>query len=486
MKKLVGWLLQFDKRWRVKRLRKERRSQADIEIRKGRRPRRPQGLRARFFLLITIPLFVAQAGFIAFFYSRLHEELTLRSASILATEVRRTLQLIETAPDDESRLGILARTNASPWLDVYFLGSEFGSPLPSASHEKPVWRSYFSVGEKLRVALEGGIGGRDLTIMRSPNNKELWLRFRTAGDSLVEVRTPRKRLLSSTWHTLVVSVLLLSVVLWVFALLFMHNQVRSLRSLADAANALGRNDPEVQPANPSGALEVRVAMASFNRMLTRLSRQRSRRRRFLEGIGYDLHATASRIRVLATAPSLEGKRRSLTQEAEGLESLVKHYLSSLRESEGEKPQRVLWSKLLSDLLDETSSRRPEISRSFLCAPDLASDVRRVATLRCFRNLLDSVLKSTNSSLQISARPATWENQLNSVDIYIEADNAKLGDDRKEVQPKDIPQENQRSFAVARDLLADQGGKLLLWDSGGAVPVVHVQFPIALPSAKKQG
>ena len=90
-------------------------------------------------------------------------------------------------------------------------------------------------------------------------------------EGVLHVEAPRKRLFTATLYLFVIwlvgSALLLSAV----AVLFMKNQVRAIRRLADAAEAFGLGR-DIGAIKPEGATEARQAAAAFNQMRERIRR----------------------------------------------------------------------------------------------------------------------------------------------------------------------------------------------------------------------
>ncbi len=78
-----------------------------------------------------------------------------------------------------------------------------------------------------------------------------------------------------------------SILLFAIAALFLKNQVRAIRRLANAAEAFGRGR-DIGPIKPEGASEVRQAAAAFNRMQANIRRFVQRRTEMLAGISHDL------------------------------------------------------------------------------------------------------------------------------------------------------------------------------------------------------
>src|SRR5439155_22909963 len=92
------------------------------------------------------------------------------------------------------------------------------------------------------------------------------------SDGVMSVGVPRNRLSSSTTYIFVMWMLGSSLVLLAVATVFLRNQVKSLRRLAEAADSFGKGRP-VPSFKVEGAVEIRRAAIAFMTMRDRLQRQ---------------------------------------------------------------------------------------------------------------------------------------------------------------------------------------------------------------------
>ncbi len=96
----------------------------------------------------------------------------------------------------------------------------------------------------------------------------------------------RRLVTPSNPHQLIVLTLVFGALLTFVSYIFLRNQLRPIRRLAEAATAFGKG--RVVHYRPSGATEVRAAGAAFLDMRNRIERQTQARTYMLSGISHDL------------------------------------------------------------------------------------------------------------------------------------------------------------------------------------------------------
>jgi signal transduction histidine kinase len=207
-----------------------------------------------------------------------------------------------------------------------------------------------------------------------------WANFdsRIAQDS---VNWPYRVLLSV--GILVTAVLLLSLfgVRWI---------TRPLKTLADAAEELGRNIDR-PPLAETGPLEVARAARALNTMQSRLSRYLHDRTRILAAMSHDLKTPITRLRLRAELLDDPVLKQKFSRDFEELEAMVVETLDFMRGLEsGEASQRVDINALLESL--QADVREAGGNMQIEGAALSPCEARPQALKRCLSNLIDNALK----------------------------------------------------------------------------------------------
>ena len=170
---------------------------------------------------------------------------------------------------------------------------------------------------------------------------------------VLEATIPRDRLSVSNPHQLLVLMILAALLLTAVAILFLRNQVRPIRAMAEAAEAFGKG--RSVPFRPAGAEEVRRAGAAFLSMRSRLERQIEQRTQMLSGVSHDLRTPLTRMKLTLALMDESEETRDLLQDTDQMERMLGEFLAFAR----------------GDSLEETVDTEP-----FALAESVAEDARR--------------------------------------------------------------------------------------------------------------
>ena len=225
---------------------------------------------------------------------------------------------------------------------------------------------------------------RKLTIEFSHGMKK---KLALAGALMVVV--PRQRLYSSTTHIFMLWMVGSSLLLFAVAALFMRNQVRPIRRLAQAADRFGkgRDDPDF---HLSGATEVRQAAAAFIEMRDRIRRHVQQRTDMLSGVSHDLRTPLTRMKLELAMMKQDPSIQALKDDVEEMGRMLEEYLAFAKGLGEEAPALVDVASIASEVTASVA-RNDSSDIAVEQAGDVNTPARARALKRCLANLIDNAI-----------------------------------------------------------------------------------------------
>lgn len=229
-----------------------------------------------------------------------------------------------------------------------------------------------------------------------------WVRFeRRIPDSLLDQPT---RLL------LTLAVLLVSVI--ALAVLTVRWIVGPLRTLRQAAEALGR-DIQRSPLPESGPVEVAETARAFNTMQRRIRSYIEDRASILAAVSHDLKTPLTRLRLRADLLEDDALRERIQTDLDDMESMVGTTLDFMRSSEiREDSQRLDLMALLEGIRDDAHDAGWDVTVSGTVESPLTA--RPLALKRCLTNLVENGVRY-GDSVEITAHDDGSQIRIDVVD-----------------------------------------------------------------------
>lgn len=415
----------------------------------------PRSLFGRSLLLIITPVVVLEMVAAYIFYERHWDTVTRRLALGLAGDVA---MIIDSLPD-----------YATPERRARFVGrvqKDFGIALeiaPGAALPRepaPTGLGNRILDRMLNVAL-GEQLGRPFRIDTASYGEEVEVLVQL-DDGVLRVLARRKRLTSTTTELFIMWMVGTSVVLVAVAVLFLRNQMRPIRRLADAAERLGKGR-ETGPIKPSGATEVRQATAAFLAMRERLTRQIGQRTEMLAGVSHDLRAPLTRMKLqLEMLPEGE-PLANLKSDVADMESMVEAYLGFARGADSEASVPTDVPALLERIAADARRRGGAVK---LKMPDeMVVPLKPNAFRRGITNLIDNARAAAETVAVTAARSG------DSIEITIDDDGRGIPETEREAVFKPFYQLDQArspdaagvglGLTIAREVMRSHGGDVTL-------------------------
>ena len=426
----------------------------------------PRGLLGRSLLIVLVPLVVVQLVALQVFYGTHMSIVSRRLSAAIAGEVALVLDGLERYPQDRDRIVAQVRERLELPMRVLPgpLEPQHGRPPPLELLERSL---VAALEERLR---------RPVALDWQSDANNVVLRVQMAGDGLLEVDVPRKRLFAGTLYLFVLWLVGSALLLFAIAALFMRNQVRSIRRLATAMDAFGRGHDSAA-LRPTGATEVRQAAAAFNVMQERVRRFLAQRTQMLAGVSHDLRTPLTRMRLGLAVMKLDEANRQdaadLTADLEEMDRMIGGYLAFARGVGEERAEPTELAPLLDDVARH--ARRAGADVTVDCAEDIGLMLRAEAFRRAMTNLVDNARRHARHVAIAASRGS------GAVGITVDDDGPGIAADRRE----DVFRAFEAGrgggtglgLTIALDVVRAHGGDIALDDS----PMGGLRVRITVPT-----
>ena len=434
----------------------------------------PRSLLGRSLLIIIMPLILTQVIATWVFYDRHYETVTKRLAQGLAGDIAMLIQLLGDDPETAERSGDLQRAASIMWLNtVSWRLDDRLAPQPALSRTNILDRKLYDALDQRLVhpfRIDTGFGRKHVMI-------EVQLR-----DRVLEILVDEKRLFSSTTYIFIFWMVGSSIVLFGVATLFMRNQVKPIRRLAQAAESFGKGR-DVPDFKPEGATEVRQAATAFLRMRERIKRNIDQRTEMLAGVSHDLRTPLTRMKLelamLGDAPGTSGLAASLASDVSEMQQMVEGYLAFARGEGTEQPKPTDLSQVLREVVDQLRHQETPVD---LHIEDSLALPARPDSLR--RSLTNLIANAQRHGRHVAIRAGRRDK---AIEITIDDDGPGIPPDKREAVFRPFFRlDEARSpdtggtglgLTIARDVVRGHGGDVLLEDAPGGGLRVRVRLPL---------
>jgi two-component system osmolarity sensor histidine kinase EnvZ len=428
----------------------------------------PKSLFGRWLLMLVTPVVLLQIVATTVFYQAHWDSVSRRLALGVAGEVALLIDSRTLIPDAALQDRLLYLADRHMQLTIEF---HPGRQLPP---DVPRVRFYSILDNMLSQALRERVSsGFDIDTRRGDGIIEIQVQL---PDGVLVARTQEKRLFSATTYTFLIWMVLTSVILVGIAILFLRNQVRPIRQLAEAADAFGKGR-DVADFRPAGAAEVRRAAAAFIAMQRRIQRQISQRTEMLAGVSHDLRTPLTRMRLELELLGDEDRTRDLKRDIADMEKMIDGYLAFARGQEREAAADTDLSSLLGQVASDARRQGGDVTLRPTGRIELP--LRANAVKRALTNLVENALRHAGR-VEIGATLAPG-----AVEIAVDDDGPGIPpDQREEVFRPFFRVDRSRNPAtggvglgltIARDVVRGHGGDITLLTSplGGLRALVRL-------------
>lgn len=332
----------------------------------------PRGLYGRAALILIVPVVTIQLVVSSVFLQRHFEDVTRQMTTALSLDLNLVVSTLEAS--GRSAADALARE-----LEI-----EISTPPDGIETN---WYFYDLSGVVVIEVLQARVEGVRAIDLRT-DERAVFVVLENEGTPLA-LTTSRRRASAPAPHQLLVIMLATGVLMTFVAFVFLRNQLRPIRRLADAAEAFGKG----RHANyhPSGAIEVRSAGRAFLNMRGRIEGYLEQRTLMLSGVSHDLRTPLTRMRLALGMMEDGADRDALITDVDQMEALVDTFLDFVRGDALDDPVPVDVKALLTKVVENARRGGGDVS---LTMPDAVDPVmmRPMAVSRAVMNLVGNALR----------------------------------------------------------------------------------------------
>lgn len=429
----------------------------------------PKGLYARALIIIIAPIVLLQSVLTFVFMERHWDLVTRRLSTATTRDIAMLIDIYLHYPHggNYDKLIQLARDNLNLSVQI----------LPPQDLPPPRPKPFFdlldrTLSEEIRDQI-----GRPFWIDTVGRSRLVEIRIKL-DDAVFRVLATRSQTYASNSYIFLVWMVGTSLVLLTVAILFLHNQIKPILRLAEAADCFGKGRPAPPDFRPRGAREVRKAAHAFIEMRDRIERQIEQRTTMLAGVSHDLRTILTRFKLQLAMLGDSEETEALRGDVSEMQAMLEDYLAFAKGDSSEAMTSVDLIELLRDVQTQASRPGKEITLA-APPPPLRVPLRRHAFKRALDNLVNNAVRCADRVNIEVQRNGRW------LTIAIDDDGPGIpAAEREHVFRPFHRLDDARSrdtggtglgLTIARDVVRGHGGDIRLEDSslGGLRAVIRV-------------
>ncbi|MDE2230023.1 MAG: two-component sensor histidine kinase [Alphaproteobacteria bacterium] len=416
----------------------------------------PRSLYGRSLLIVILPLVLAQSIATWIFYDRHWETVARHLSTSVAADIALTLDSLSIADNEQERQLIFQRAAAETQL-IYVLqrGQTLTTSLRPATGTRMEATLAHAIAERVGLPFQLGDEFHGQAILVSIQT----------SDGVMQVTVPRDRLFTPTTYIFIMWMVGSSLVLFAIALVFMRNQIKSLKRLAVAVDDFGKGR-DVPSFKVEGATEVRQTGMAFLRMRDRIQRAITQRTEMLAGVSHDLRTPLTRMRLALELQKDDPRTAELKADVAAMERMIQGYIDFARGEGNEQTRPADLVALVRALAAGLGQAGAPVMMAL--PEECVLPLRPDAMHRCFGNLIANARRYGKHVWVTVVEGKTL------VEVLIDDDGPGIPPaDRENVfrpffrlDPSRNPATGGTGLglAIARDVARAHGGEIVLEDS----------------------
>jgi two-component system, OmpR family, osmolarity sensor histidine kinase EnvZ len=442
---------------------------ARVGIRKFRRIL-PESLYGRAALILVAPILAVQLIVSVSFVQRIYDGVTSQMTQNIVVEIDLLVDSYHNSENFDHNAALL----------------RIGTAVGNGPYQDRV--SFFDIsGKSIIRTLRENLP--DLIAVDLVANPDWVLLTLESQPETLNLSFSRKRVTAAKRHQLLVLIFFTTVLVTFVAYVFLRNQLRPIRKLAQAAEAFGRGHHREY--RPGGSIEVRAAGETFLSMRARIEQHREQRTMMLSGVSHDLRTPLTRLRLALSMSDDNDDNRDMIADLDEMERLIDSFLDFAGSDVTEQPEASNLSELVQRIVNKSGRSGASVSIGTLPAEPPIMVIRKFALERALENLVGNALRYGNRAV------ISLEAHETMIRFSVEDDGPGIPPELHQEALKPFsrldPSRNQNKgggvglgLPIALDIALSHGGTLSLGQSaafGGLCAVI--QLPIAAHSTPQQ-
>jgi two-component system osmolarity sensor histidine kinase EnvZ len=413
----------------------------------------PRSLMGRAALILLLPIVTIQLVVSVVFIQRHYENVTERMTRNIMLDIGYIAGRIADAPDLPAAREALRDPLAALDIDLAF--------MPGPAAHRRLW--YDLSGREIVETLSELPGVTGVDLVADPRAVVFGM---VTPKGPVRVEFERSRVVARNPHQLLVLMVVASLFLTLISFLFLKNQVRPIRQLAEAAQDFGRGRSTSY--RPSGATEVRLAGSAFLDMRHRIERHIEQRTLMLSGVSHDLRTPLTRLKLGLSMLDEDAEVAAMKRDVDDMERMLDAFLDFARTNALDDPAVVDAAAFARDAVADAARGGGEAVLAGVEGGGRVS-LRPLAVRRALDNLIGNALRyGTRAEVSVSVMDR-------AVRFTVEDDGPGIPAGQRELALRPFqrldPARNQNrgsgvglGLAIAADIARQHGGVLRLGES----------------------
>jgi len=336
---------------------------------------------------------------------------------------------------------------------------------------------------RFKIELEG-YGFKTFSLKKNDADDDSLIVKLQLPEGVLNFYIPTKRITSSSKYVFTLWLILTSILTSIIAIIFLKNQIKSIKGLSIAAETLGRGG-DVPNFKPSGAREIRSVGISFIKMKEKIMKQISQRTQMLSAVSHDLRTPLTRMKLQLEMMPDDDAKIELKADIYDMEKMINEYLNFAKFDRVriEKSNNVNINNFLEKIVIYYQQMNHKITYVIDFDKDLEIPLKKNSFTRVMRNLIENSIHY-GTLVFITANKTK-----NNIRIIVDDNGCGIPQDKREDIFKPFYRiDNSRNLdkikqqgsvglglAIVKDIIGFHNGKIEAADSpfGGLRMIIYL-------------